>query len=112
MAQPGQLQGGDDSAFEIVIGQRDYAYRFANNAMWLDTQGWPGAGDFLSVLSLDNEDVGITDVTVAPVSYNPATGAAQLGEGNRFVNLSSQSPHSTVRFPGLTKDSPTNLIFC
>ena len=66
MAQPGQLQGGDDSAFEIVIGQRDYAYRFANNAMWLDTQGWPGAGDFLSVLSLDNEDVGITDVTVAP----------------------------------------------
>jgi hypothetical protein len=82
MAQPGQLQGGDDSAFEIVIGQRDYAYRFANNAMWLDTQGWPGAGDFLSVLSLDNEDVGITDVTVAPASFNPATGAAQLGEGN------------------------------
>ena len=87
MAQPGQLQGGDDSAFEIVIGQRDYAYRFANNAMWLDTQGWPGAGDFLSVLSLDNEDVGITDVTVAPASFNPATGAAQLGEGNRYVNV-------------------------
>ena len=38
-------------------------------------------------MSLDNEDVGITDVTVAPVSYNPATGAAQLGEGNRFVNV-------------------------
>ena len=47
----------------------------------------PGAGDFLSVLSLDNEDVGITDVSVAPVSFNPATGAAQLGEGNRFVNV-------------------------
>lgn len=87
MAQPGQLQGGENSAFEIVIGQRDYAYRFANNAMWLDTQGWPGAGDFLSVLSLDNEDVGITDVSVAPASYNPATGAAQLGEGNRYVNV-------------------------
>ena len=39
VAMPGQLQGGDDSALEIVIGQRDYAYRFANNAMWLDTQG-------------------------------------------------------------------------
>ena len=87
MAIPGQLQGGEDSAFEIIIGQRDYSYRFANNAMWLDTQGWGGAGDFLSVLSLDNEDMGITDVTIAPASFNPATGEAQLGEGTRYVNV-------------------------
>ncbi len=87
MAIPGQLQGGADSAFEIIIGQRDYSYRFANNAMWLDTQGWGGAGDFLSVLSLDNEDMGITDVTIAPASLNPATGQAQIGEGTRFVNV-------------------------
>ena len=87
MAIPAQLQGGADSAFEIIIGQRDYSYRFANNAMWLDTQGWGGAGDFLSVLSLDNEDMGITDVTIAPASLNPATAQAQIGEGNRFVNV-------------------------
>ena len=87
MAMPGQLQGGENSAFEIVIGQRDYSYRFADNAMWLDTQGWAGAGDFLSVLTLDNEDMGITSVTAAPASYNPATGEAQLGEGNRWVNV-------------------------
>ena len=88
MAIPGQLQGGDDSAFEIIIGQQDYSYRFANNAMWLDTQGRAGAGDFLSVLTLDNQDMGITGVTIAPASYNPATGESQLGEGTRFVNVS------------------------
>ncbi len=87
MAVPGQLAGGDASAYEIVIGQRDRSYRFANSAMWLDTQGWAGAGDFLSVLSLDNEDVGITDVTIAPAAYDPATGEARIGEGNRFVNV-------------------------
>lgn len=87
MAVPGQLAGGENSAYEIAIGQRDRAYRFANSAMWLDTQGWAGAGDFLSVLTLDNEDVGITDVTIAPASYDPATGQAMIGEGTRFVNL-------------------------
>ena len=87
MAVPGQLAGGENSAYEIAIGQRDRSYRFANSAMWLDTQGWAGAGDFLSVLSLDNEDVGITEVSIAPAAYDPATGAAMIGEGNRFVNL-------------------------
>ena len=87
MALPGQLQGGDESAYEIVIGQRDYGYRFSDGAMWLDTQGWAGAGDFLSVLTLDNEDVGITGVTIAPASYNPATGQAEIGEGTRWVNV-------------------------
>ena len=87
MAVPGQLAGGENSAFEIAIGQRDRSYRFANSAMWLDTQGWAGAGDFLSVLSLDNEDVGINEVTIAPAAYDPATGAAKIGEGTRFVNL-------------------------
>ena len=87
MAIPGQLAGGENSAYEIIIGQKDYSYRFANNAMWLDTQGWAGAGDFLSVLTLDNEDVGITGVTIAPAAYNPSTGQAEIGEGTRWVNV-------------------------
>ena len=87
MAVPGQLQGGDDSAFEIIIGQRDYGYRFANNAMWLDTLGWAGAGDFLSVLTLDNQDMGISDVLIEPSAYNPSTAEYQIGEGTRFVNV-------------------------
>ena len=94
VAMPGQLQGGSDSALDIVIGQRDYAYRFANNAMWLDTQGWPGAGDYLSVLTLDNLDLGLTGVTIEPSSVDPSTGQAMLGEGNRWVNV-------TVRNTGL-----------
>tara|TARA_B110000444_G_scaffold260947_1_gene310087 strand:+ start:7486 stop:14046 length:6561 start_codon:yes stop_codon:yes gene_type:complete len=94
VAMPGQLQGGDDSALEIIIGQKDYAYRFANNAMWLDTQGWPGASDYLSVLTLDNFDLGLTGVTIEPSSVDPSTGRAMLGEGNRWVNV-------TVRNTGL-----------
>jgi len=94
VAIPAQLAGDDDSAFEIVIGQKDYAYRFANNAMWLDTQGWPGAGDYLSVLSLDNFDLGLTSVTIEPASVDPSTGLTMLGEGNRWVNM-------TVRNTGL-----------
>ena len=87
MAIPGQLQGAEGSALEIIVGQRDYSYRFANDAMWLDTQGWAGAGDFLSVLTLDNQDMGITQVGIEPASFNPSTGQAQLGEGTRFVNV-------------------------
>ena len=41
----------------------------------------------LSVLSLDNEDVGITEVNIAPAAYDPATGAAKISEVTRFVNL-------------------------
>jgi len=87
MAVPGQLAGGDNSALEIAIGQRDRAYRFANSAMWLDTLGWAGAGDFLSVLSLDNEDLGITEVSVEPAAFDPETGEAKIGEGTRYVNV-------------------------
>ncbi len=94
VAMPGQLQGGDDSALEIIIGQKDYAYRFANNAMWLDTQGFPGASDYLSVLTLDNFDLGLTGVTIEPASMDPSTGNAMLGEGNRWVNV-------TIRNTGL-----------
>ena len=73
MAMPGQLQGGEGSALEVVIGQQDYSYRFSNNAMWLDTQGYAGQGDYLSVLSLDNHDLGITHVTIEPSVKDPAT---------------------------------------
>jgi len=87
MAMPGQLQGGENSALEIVIGQQDYTYRFSNNAMWLDTQGYAGQGDYLSVLALDNYDLGITRVTIEPSVMDPATFQSIVGEGNRWVNV-------------------------
>ena len=87
MAMPGQLQGGEGSALEVVIGQQDYSYRFSNNAMWLDTQGYAGQGDYLSVLSLDNHDLGITHVTIEPSVKDPATFQSIVGEGNRWVNV-------------------------
>jgi len=87
MAVPGQLQGGDSSALEVVIGQADYTYRFSNNAMWLDTMGYAGQGDYLSVLALDNYDQGITRVTIEPSVMDPATFQSIVGEGNRWVNV-------------------------
>ena len=87
MAMPGQLQGGENSALEVVIGQADYTYRFSNNAMWLDTQGYAGQGDYISVLALDNHDLGITSVTIEPSVMDPATFQSIVGEGNRWVNV-------------------------
>ena len=87
MAMPGQLQGGEGSALEVVIGQEDFTYRFSNNAMWLDTQGYAGQGDYLSVLVLDNHDLGITRVEIEPSVQDPATFQSIVGEGNRWVNV-------------------------
>ena len=87
MAMPGQLQGAENSALEVVIGQEDYTYRFSNNAMWLDTQGYAGQGDYLSVLVLDNYDLGITRVEIEPSVTDPATFQSIVGEGNRWVNV-------------------------
>ena len=87
MAMPGQLQGAEGSALEVVIGQEDYTYRFSNNAMWLDTQGYAGQGDYLSVLVLDNFDLGITRVGIEPSVIDPSTFQSIVGEGNRWVNV-------------------------
>ena len=102
MAMPGQLQGADDSALEVVIGQEDYTYRFSNNAMWLDTQGYAGQGDYLSVLVLDNFDLGITRVEIEPSVTDPATFQSIVGEGNRWVNV-------TVKNTGLMPISGGSL---
>ena len=102
MAMPGQLQGGPDSALEVVIGQEDYTYRFSNNAMWLDTQGYAGQGDYLSVLALDNYDLGITKVSIEPSILDPATFEDIVGEGNRWVNV-------TIKNTGLMPISGANF---
>ena len=102
MAMPGQLQGGEGSALEVVIGQEDYTYRFSNNAMWLDTQGYAGQGDYLSVLVLDNYDLGITRVEIEPSVMDPATFQSIVGEGNRWVNV-------TVKNTGLMPISGGSL---
>lgn len=102
MAVPGQLQGAENSALEVVIGQEDYTYRFSNNAMWLDTQGYAGQGDYLSVLVLDNFDLGITRVEIEPSVKDPATFQSIVGEGNRWVNV-------TVKNTGLMPISGGSL---
>ena len=43
---------------------------------------------------MDNQDVGVTGLSVSPAAYNPFTQSGQLGEGTRNVNV-------TVRNTGL-----------
>jgi hypothetical protein len=89
-----QFIGGASSALDLAVGQRDYAFGYDNGAMWIDSKGWAGAMDTISIVVLDSEDVGIAGVTVSPASWDPETRRATIGEGTRNVNV-------TVRNTGL-----------
>ena len=53
-----------------------------------------GSVDAVTIVELDNQDVGVTGLSVSPAAYNPFTQSGQLGEGTRNVNV-------TVRNTGL-----------
>ncbi|MDP6905852.1 MAG: VCBS repeat-containing protein, partial [Candidatus Thalassarchaeaceae archaeon] len=59
-----QFSGGPNSALDLAVGQKDYAYTYSNGAMWIDSKGWAGSLDTISIVELDSEDVGIGGVTV------------------------------------------------
>ncbi|MDP6900137.1 MAG: VCBS repeat-containing protein [Candidatus Thalassarchaeaceae archaeon] len=94
MAIADQFTGGANSALDLAVGQRDYAFSYSNGAMWIDSKGWAGALDTLSIVELDSEDVGIGGVVVSPASWDPVDRETKIGEGTRNVNV-------TVRNTGL-----------
>ena len=89
-----QFSGGPNSALDLAVGQRDYAFSYSNGAMWIDSKGWAGSMDTISIVELDSEDVGIGGVTVSPASWDPEDRESKIGEGTRDVNV-------TVRNTGL-----------
>ena len=82
-----QFSGGASSALDLAVGQRDYAFSYGNGAMWIDSKGWAGALDTISIVVLDNEDVGIDGVTISPASWDPDTRQPTVGAGTRNVNV-------------------------
>ena len=70
--------------------------------MCIRDRGYAGQGDYLSVLVLDNFDLGITRVEIEPSVMDPATFQSIVGEGNRWVNV-------TVKNTGLMPISGGNL---
>ncbi len=94
MAIVSQLTGGSGSALDIAVGQRDYTFSFVDGSLWIDSKGWAGSVDSITIVQLDNQDLGVTGLSVSPATYNPFTQSAQLGAGNRDVNV-------TVRNTGL-----------
>ena len=104
MVLVGQFAGGPTSALDLAIGNRDYTYQYSNGALHIDSKGCAfdplnpqlngfGCGnlDAISVVQLDNEDVGISGMTVSPASFNPDTGRMTIGEGTREVNVTVQN---------------------
>jgi hypothetical protein len=104
MVLVGQFAGGPNSALDLAIGNRDYTFRYSNGALHLDTKGCAfdplnpqlngfGCGnlDAISIVQLDNEDIGISGMSVSPASYNPDTGRMTVGEGTREVNVTVQN---------------------
>ena len=89
-----QFSGGSSSALDLAVGQRDYAFSYSNGAMWIDSKGWAGAYDTISIVELDSEDVGIGGVSVYPAAYDFEDREMKIGEGQRSVNV-------TVRNTGL-----------
>ncbi|MCS5535795.1 MAG: hypothetical protein NZ802_08070, partial [Candidatus Poseidoniales archaeon] len=89
-----QFSGGAGSALDLAVGQRDYSFSYSNGAMWIDSKGWSGSMDTISIVELDSEDVGIGGVTVSPASYDFEDREMKIGEGTRNVNV-------TVRNTGL-----------
>ena len=89
-----QFSGGASSALDLAVGQRDYAFSYSNGAMWIDSKGWAGSMDTISIVELDSEDVGIGGVTVYPASYDYEDQEMKIGAGTRNVNV-------TVRNTGL-----------
>ena len=94
MAIVSQLTGGSNSALDIAVGQRDYTFSFVDGSLWIDSKGWGGSVDSVTIVQLDNQDLGITGLSVSPAAFNPFTQSAQLGAGTRDVNV-------TVRNTGL-----------
>jgi hypothetical protein len=89
-----QFSGGSGSALDLAVGQRDYSFSYSNGAMWIDSKGWAGAQDTISIVELDSEDVGIGGVTVSPAAYDFEDQEMKIGAGTRDVNV-------TVRNTGL-----------
>ena len=82
-----QFSGGTNSALDLAVGQRDYSFSYSNGAMWIDSKGWTGAMDTISIVELDSEDVGITGVTVSPAAYDYEEQEMKIGAGSRNVNV-------------------------
>ncbi len=89
-----QFSGGANSALDLAVGQRDYSFTYGNGAMWIDSKGWAGSMDTISIVELDSEDVGIGGVTVSPAAYDYEDQEMKIGAGTRNVNV-------TVRNTGL-----------
>ena len=120
MVLVGQFVGGANSALDLAVGNKDYRFRFGNGAWWLDTKGcFPdklgsnsnmrglggcGAQDAVTIIQLDNEDVGISTMSASPASFNPATGRPTLGEGTRSVNVTVSNTGLDVISGSLTVD--------
>jgi len=78
IAVVGQLAGASTSAPDIVVGHTSYDF-----GSWIDNLGWEGQYDYVTVVEMDNKDIGVTGIEISPVDR--FFGA--VGEGTRNINV-------------------------
>jgi len=124
MVLVGQFVGGSSSALDLAVGNRDYRFQFNNGAWWLDTKGcFPdrinsnlqglggcGSQDAVTIIQLDNEDVGISSMSASPASFNPDTLLMTLGEGQRNVNVTVSNTGLDVISGSLTVEASVKEV--
>ncbi len=74
----GQLQGASNSAPDLAVGHTNY-----NFGGWRDNFGWEGQYDTLTIVEMDNKDLAVTDLDIAPTDRF----FGLVGEGTRTINV-------------------------
>ena len=78
IAEVGQMAGDSNSAPDIVVAHKNWAF-----GGWRDNFGWEGQYDSISVIEMDNKDLSVSGIELDPVDRYFGI----VGEGTRNLNV-------------------------
>ena len=78
IAEVGQMAGAANSAPDIVVAHKNWAF-----GGWRDNFGWEGQYDTISVIEMDNRDLSVSGIEIDPVDRYFGI----VGEGTRDLNV-------------------------
>ena len=78
IAEVGQMAGASNSAPDIVVAHKNWAF-----GGWRDNFGWEGQYDSISVIEMDNKDLSVSGIEIDPVDRY----FGLVGEGTRNLNV-------------------------
>ena len=78
IAEVGQMAGEPNSAPDIVVAHKNWAF-----GGWRDNFGWEGQYDSITVIEMDNKDLSVSGIEIDPVDRYFGI----VGEGTRDLNV-------------------------